>query len=216
MHCELPSLHQLTALIDALVDACAATHPDPSRVPPLVTAATSLLSRALRGSTVVLCGSNWRLLLLSAIGLASKYMDDEHLCFVQLLRLHSASSAAEAPAGAPSVLQPLQPELGAPSRSKAGDVYGGVGQLPAGHLLQDSATGLPRPQGQGKGKGQGQGLGLGLGLGQGQEQGQGQFLGQGQGQPPVVRRFRVAGVTRAQLEAAEAALLRLHGRRLTQ
>ena len=109
-HCELPSLHQLTALIDALIDACAATHPDPSRVPSLVNAATSLLSRALRGSTVVLCGSNWRLLLLSAIGLASKYMDDEHLCFVQLLRLHSACSAAEAPAGAPSVLQPLQPQ----------------------------------------------------------------------------------------------------------
>ena len=42
---ELPSLHQLTSLFDAV--ACATnTHIDPSRVPPLVTAAMSLLSRA--------------------------------------------------------------------------------------------------------------------------------------------------------------------------
>ena len=42
---ELPSLHQLTSLFDAV--ACNTnTHPDPSRVPPLVTAAMSLLSRA--------------------------------------------------------------------------------------------------------------------------------------------------------------------------
>jgi hypothetical protein len=42
---ELPSLHQLTSLFDAV--ACTTnTHPDPSRVPPLVTAAMSLLSRA--------------------------------------------------------------------------------------------------------------------------------------------------------------------------
>ena len=47
---------------------------------------------ALRGSTtVVLSGSNWRLLLLSSISLASKYMDDDHLCFVQLLRMHSSN-----------------------------------------------------------------------------------------------------------------------------
>ena len=46
---------------------------------------------ALRGSTtVVLSGNNWRLLLLSAISLASKYMDDDHLCFVQLLRMYSS------------------------------------------------------------------------------------------------------------------------------
>ena len=43
---------------------------------------------ALRGSrTLVLSGSNWRLLLLSALSIASKYMDDDHLCFVQLIRM---------------------------------------------------------------------------------------------------------------------------------
>ena len=46
---------------------------------------------ALRGSsTLVLSGSNWRLLLLSALSIASKYMDDDHLCFVQLIRMHAS------------------------------------------------------------------------------------------------------------------------------
>ena len=45
---SLPSLHQVHALFDAV--ACANnTHPDPSRVPPLVTAAMTLLSRASAG-----------------------------------------------------------------------------------------------------------------------------------------------------------------------
>ena len=47
---SLPSLHQVHALFDAV--ACATnTHPDPSRVPPLVTAAMTLLSRASAGQS---------------------------------------------------------------------------------------------------------------------------------------------------------------------
>ena len=43
---------------------------------------------ALRGSrTLVLSGSNWRLLLLSALSIASKYMDDDHLSFIQLIKM---------------------------------------------------------------------------------------------------------------------------------
>ena len=47
---SLPSLHQVHALFYAV--ACATkTHPDPSRVPPLVTAAMTLLSRASAGQS---------------------------------------------------------------------------------------------------------------------------------------------------------------------
>ena len=49
-HCELPSLHQLTALFDCA--ACTtATHPEHGRVPPLVVAAMSLLSRSQHGQS---------------------------------------------------------------------------------------------------------------------------------------------------------------------
>ena len=159
---SLPSLHQVHSLFDAV--ACA-TNTHPSRVPPLVTAAMILLSRAsagqsrhlipglppqqvvleqslgrlrssggaaqyadaaalgpagaLRGSTtLVLSGSNWRLLLLSALSIASKYMDDDHLCFVQLIRMH-ASHVLKPPLRTARAA-PWAPLQGAPGRSLCG------------------------------------------------------------------------------------------------
>ena len=73
---------------------------------------------ALRGSsTLVLSGSNWRLLLLSALSIASKYMDDDHLCFVQLIRMH-ASHVLKPPLRTARAA-PWAPLQGAPGRSVA-------------------------------------------------------------------------------------------------
>tara|TARA_B100000795_G_scaffold101270_1_gene74485 strand:+ start:4466 stop:4705 length:240 start_codon:yes stop_codon:yes gene_type:complete len=73
---------QSRALAACSPQALTAQHADPAALGP---------AGALHGSAAVLSGSNWRLLLLSSISLASKYMDDDHLCFVQLLRMHSSN-----------------------------------------------------------------------------------------------------------------------------
>lgn len=95
----------------------------------------------------MLSGSNWRLLLLSAIGLASKYMDDEHLCFVQLHRLYSASSCDRQPPEVPQAEHP-RANAAAMNLSSSGYAYGRLptGQCPAQEGCSGSVV-LPRLQG---------------------------------------------------------------------
>ena len=73
---------------------------------------------ALRGSTtLVLSGSNWRLLLLLALSIASKYMDDDHLSFIQLIKMcasHVLKSPPRTARAAPPV-RLLRARLAAPA-----------------------------------------------------------------------------------------------------
>lgn len=85
--CGLPSLKSLTLLLDAVLFEAPAGIDGQTRV----VGTMRIIARALRqiyllrggeegcvGGPALLCGSNWRLLLLASVMLASKYAEDEY------------------------------------------------------------------------------------------------------------------------------------------
>ena len=74
----LPSVQQLTCLFDAVVQHTSEAH---------VCAAMRLLARGVKAGNIYLSSTNWRLLTLTSVLLASKFADDQSLSFRELRAL---------------------------------------------------------------------------------------------------------------------------------